>query len=466
MTDMYDRIAPIEKRLYHIGILTYSILFLLSVIYYQERVVLFDNSFYLFEMIRTEGFCVQRYRIISILPQIPAWLAIKIGAPFVIVSILFSAGYSMFYFSIYLIIGRILQKYRLALVLLLVNTLIVSHTFFWNISELYLGIGMSILYFTICTQRTIESLRVWQHILLFFLLVFITSSQPLILFPFSFLTVYLFKKRVLDGRVALYIAASFLSLYLVNRIYFTDWYDADKLDAVKNIKALFPYYFNLESNYLLLKDIFSGYLFAVVIWMISIAFYLKRKMYIELVKTNAFLLGYLFLVNVSFPSGVESFYMENMYLVLSMAVGSIFIFDIAPRFKKFFHSYLFLLTIVIACFIRIVLYQQEYANRIDWYKDFFSKTEYQNIALPADVAPNDILTMSWSVPFEVSILSTIEYGSTYGLVFLDELNERKEEQPIFEGHFVTPWNRFPYDEFSKEYFNFSDQPYFVKYELD
>src|SRR5690554_646808 len=140
MTDMYDRIAPIEKRLYHIGILTYSILFLLSVIYYQERVVLFDNSFYLFEMIRTEGFCVQRYRIISILPQIPAWLAIKIGAPFVIVSILFSAGYSMFYFSIYLIIGRILQKYRLALVLLLVNTLIVSHTFFWNISELYLGI--------------------------------------------------------------------------------------------------------------------------------------------------------------------------------------------------------------------------------------------------------------------------------------------------------------------------------------
>ena len=99
-------------------------------------------------------------------------------------------------------------------------------------------------------------------------------------------------------------------------------------------------------------------------------------------------------------------------------------------------------------------------------KNFFKNIESKNIALPSDVAPDHILKISWAAPFEVCILSTIEYGSTYGLAFLDELNGRMEEKPIYENHFITPWSKFPYTELPQQYFKFSNERYLLKYELN
>ncbi|HUH74558.1 MAG TPA: hypothetical protein VLZ75_09130 [Chitinophagales bacterium] len=457
--------SPVEKRLYNIGLIVYVFLLILSVVYYQERVILYDNSFYLFEMIRTESFCIQRFRVISFLPELLAFLAIKIGAPLIVVSVLFSVGYSLFYFVIYLIVGLFLRKYQLAIVLLLVNTLIVSHTFFWNISELYLGIGLLILFFAIATEKKFKTLNVWQNNTLLFLLILISSSHPLILFPFAFMLYYLFRQKALEGKMTLYISSVFLIFYIVNRVYFTDWYDSEKLNAVNNIKTLFPHYLNIETNHLLLKDAIRPYLFALILWVISLAFYLQKRKCFDLIITNLFLFGYLFLVNVSFPNGVKSFYMENMYLVVSMVLGLIFIFEIVPTFKRKAIAPAFILIISIACIGRIVYYKQEYTDRINWYKTYFEGQENKNIALPTDVAPNEILTMSWAIPFEVNILSTIEYGETYGLVFLDELNERNEEKPFFQNQFITPWSKIPYNELPQQYFKFSNEPYLVKYEL-
>jgi hypothetical protein len=462
----YSINTSVEKRLYHIGLIVYISLLILSVVFYQERVILYDNSFYLFEMIRTESFCIQRYRVISVLPELLAFLAIKIGAPLIVVSILFSVGYSLFYFVIYLIVGFFLRKYQLAIVLLVVNTLIVSHTFFWNISELYLGIGLLILFFAIASDKTFKSLNVWQNNTLLFLLVLISSSHPLILFPFAFLAYYLFRQKALENKMALYVFSIFIIFYIVNRVYFTDWYDSEKLNALNNIKTLFPHYFDIESNHLLLKDVIRPYLFATIFWVISIVFYLQKKKYFDLIITNLFLLGYLFLVNVTFSNEERTPYMENMYLVISMVLGLIFMFEIFPTLKKNVIAPVIILIISIACLGRIVYYQQEYTNRIDWYKMYFENKTIKNIALPSDVAPNDILTMSWAVPFEVSLLSTLEYGTTYGLVFLDELNERKVEKPIFQNQLVTPWSKFPYNELPQRYFKFSNEPYLVKYGLN
>ena len=265
--------------------------------------------------------------------------------------------------------------------------------------------------------------------------------------------------------MALYISSTFLILYLVNRLYFTDRYDSEQLSAVKNIITFFPNYLKIESNKLLLKDAFGPYLFALIFWLLTFIFYIYKKKCFDLIIINLFLFGYLFLVNVSFPNG-QSFYMENMYSVISMILGLIFIIEIVPSFKKNYFSYFFILAISIACFIRILLYKQEYTNRIDWYKNFFKNIESKNIALPSDVAPDHILKISWAAPFEVCILSTIEYGSTYGLAFLDELNGRMEEKPIYENHFITPWSKFPYTELPQQYFKFSNERYLLKYELN
>lgn len=456
-----------EQKAYTVGIIAYALLLILSVIFYQERVILMDNAFYLFDMINTENFCIQRYRIISILPQIPAFIAIHLGMPLKLVCILFSAGYSLFYFIIYLVTGWGLKKHRLALTLLILNTLIISHTFFWNISELFLGLGLSVLYFALLSQREFMKLRVWHLLLSILMLTLITSSHPLIIFPFLFTLLFLFRKREIDKQTAIYILLSFALLYLINRLFFTDLYDAEKLDAAKNIKNLFPHYFNLESNYLFLKDLIRNYQMALVLWIMSVIYYLRKKMFTDFIIVNLFLAGFLFLVNVSFPRFVTSFYMENMYLPVSVVLGLIFTFEIAADLRTKYLNIVFILIIVSACLTRIFFYKSTYEQRIDWYQNYFSINPYKKIALPSDIAPNEILLMSWPVTFEVALWSTIEYKSTYGLVFLDELNLRPAIKPVYKNELVSVWIRYPYSELSGKYFKLDspEKPYLIKYDL-
>ena len=141
-----------DKKLYKVGLLIFSVLILLSVLFYKERTVFLDNAYFLFQMTKNADFCIQRNRFISVLPQILPLIAIKLSLPLKVVSLLFSLGYALYHFSCYLLCG-LLRSYRLAIALLFIQTLIVTNTFFWHLSELQAGISLSLVVFALLTQK-------------------------------------------------------------------------------------------------------------------------------------------------------------------------------------------------------------------------------------------------------------------------------------------------------------------------
>ncbi len=93
------------------------------------------------------------------------------------------------------------------------------------------------------------------------------------------------------------------------------------MSGLKNGLILFPDYFNLQSNKNLLGYFLHDYYYLLIVLIIIIWFYLKHTEYNKLVLILTFFLGYILIINVSYPNGADQFYLENQYLILSIIVG-------------------------------------------------------------------------------------------------------------------------------------------------
>ncbi|MCO5248487.1 MAG: hypothetical protein M9887_06035 [Chitinophagales bacterium] len=452
------------KIFFYIGLVCYSSLLVISATLYKERIIQPDNSAYLFEILNSSDFVIAQVRRIAIFPQIPSVIATKIGMSLRNVGILFSAGYTLYYFLIYMLLGTVLKKYKFALVLLLLNILIVSHTFYWFVSELPLGIAALILLVAIYENRRFKDIAFYEHPILLVSMFLIITSHPLTVFAFAFTMLYSLRMEMLKKDIVAYLSVISIILYIAFRIYYENDYETNRINALQNIFVLFPNYINIESNIVLVRD-FINYTFAIAIWVMFVCYYLKAKKYFDLLWINVFLLSYLFIINVSFYDVVISYYFENMYGVITLALSFIFVFELLPKIKQSTLQIFIFVAMCTVCFIRIFNYKDFYNLRIHWLRNYIEKQEYRNVALPDIIAPKDTLLASWAVPYDAILLSSLERGETYSIVFISELDSLPMPKPIYEGKILTGLRDIPYNKIAKRYFNFEESPYHVQYNL-
>src|SRR5688572_6642136 len=85
------------------GTFTFLLLGILSVIFYQERVVFIDIAFQLFHMLKDGTFAIQHNRTGAFLTMSFPLLASKLGLPLKLVMLSYSAGFIAYYFAIFLL---------------------------------------------------------------------------------------------------------------------------------------------------------------------------------------------------------------------------------------------------------------------------------------------------------------------------------------------------------------------------
>jgi hypothetical protein len=113
-------------------ILTGSVLFfllaVLSLVFYLERIIFIDISYQLFFMLKDDTFAIQHNRIGAFFTMAFPLLASKLSLPLKQVMQLYSVGFVIYYFTIFLLITAWLKNYRLGLVLLFFCTLFAANT--------------------------------------------------------------------------------------------------------------------------------------------------------------------------------------------------------------------------------------------------------------------------------------------------------------------------------------------------
>lgn len=455
-----------KKYIVCIGLATYLALIVLSLIFWLERTAFLDISFHLFHILKDKYFAIQNYRFGAFITQIPILLCYSLNCSLKTIMMYYSLGFEVYYFITFIIILFLFKSIRFALLLLFYNTLMVSDTFYWIQSELQQGLALLILYFSLIYSIEYNKIRTPKYIIYPVLgaLVFtIAFMHPLLFFPFLYLSIYLY---IDNDRIRTYILGSGLYYFImiaIKFVFFNTSYESTSLSGLKNLYVLFPDYIYLESNVQFLKNIPSKYHFLVFLLIVVLIWHLKRNNYLKVLIVLFFFVGYILLINISFPKGAEEFYIENMYLPLILFVAT----PIALDFYPLLNNKPRITALMLAMLVSISLYRiynthKIYTARIELLQRFLDRTgKTPKMIISERHFPMDTLMMSWATPYEIWLLSTISSDSTRCVMITDNVKSMHHAKNL-RWHFVTRWGVYEYSTLPKKYFKFRDTlPYVI-----
>ena len=445
------------RRLYLIGIVAYIIMLVFSVIFYKERIIILDTAFSLFHIVRTASFSIYASRCGALVTQILPVLAVKSGASLNIVGFCYSVGFTLFYFACYVLCGIVFKRYDFALVLLLFHILFVADTFYYIPSELPQGVNFLMVGFAAVSVIDRRN-TVFYHLVLFGFLFSSAFFHPLVSFVilYSVLFFHFQKNTVFGKRTLILFFVVYIFGVFINNLFFRIDYDRHAMSGVKNFIKLFPDYFSLYSDRQFLRDCLRKYYWLPVCFAGITSLYIYRKEWKKLLLFISFFLGYLLLVNVSYPTDATPLvYMENQYLPLAIVLAYPIVFDLFPvlKSKKLGVSVL-LLIMTTACF-RFYTTHAKYTARLNWERKVLNEYAGLKVLIGAQKTDAEILQMLWGTPYEFWLLSTIEKDKTASII-IDENPAYRPWVVYQRKSFVVNWNIYPYDQLNPKYFHLTD----------
>jgi hypothetical protein len=447
------------KVLFKIGIVLYVVLLIMAVLFYKERSIFLDNSFFLFEILRNDAVTIQRYRFIVVLVEWLPLLAAKLSFSLKSVMIIYSVSFSLYYFFCYLLCGVLFKNYRVALVLLLLNCLIITHTFFWGLSELIQGMGLMMPLLAMLSAPRSSGFRALHYFVTIIAATTIAFAHPLTLFPFMFAVIFLLmiKESDVEKKPIIFSGVMFLIAFAIKKIWFTDAYDANSMAATGNIVKLFPDYLSLYSNQHFISNWWSIYYWIPISSLLIIITYLVSKQWWLLSLFLCSTIGYILLINIAYPaSDTHDFYIENMYLPISIMLGFPLVYHVIPLFNKAKLGLLILFVLIMfTSVIRIYNQKKFYTARIDWLRGFISQNKNVKVLASSKIAPPHTILMTWATPYEFWLLSTVENNQTASIILSEDPSSLLWGTEHAKG-FLTTWGLFDYNTLNPLYFKFQD----------
>lgn len=455
----------LKKEIQIGGIIVYILLSVLALYFYLERTIFNDVAFHLFYMLKDGNFAIQRHRYISAFTQIFPLIGSKFNLGLAQVMQLYSLSFVLFNLIVFLWLTW-LKQYRFALVLLLLNTLMLSHSFYWPMSELPQGIALVLLLIGIIHShiKKKKNNKVFLSISIALLLFLIVFSHPLVLFPFGFIVFYFALKKEKEHLKWYGICLFIFTIVFVSKfIFLSSGYEKGAMGGLKNIVYLFPHYFSTASTKNFLKYIFTDYYLLIIILGFTVVQLILQKKHLKLALTLSFFFGYLFLINTSYPnSDVQQFYIENLYLPLSIFVAIPFVFDILPLFSR--QKVLWGLVLVFSIrLVGIYTAHQAYTQRVEYLSNYTEQlrlSEHKKQIVNENLLAKDSLLITWGTPFEVWLLSTLRYKNTLSFISVKNTKDYLWVLP-HNKKFLTRWGSFDYKDFNSPYFIFEDTTDYV-----
>ncbi len=449
------------KRLYKAGFWGFAIMMVLAIVLYKERTILLDTSFFLFYMVKDSDFCIQNDRFIAAFPELLPLLAVKLGASLKNISLLYSASFVLYHFLCYVACGSWLKQYRIALTLLMSHVLLQTEVFYWCLSELWLAISLLFVLVALMANIAANGKALIKAPLLLFFIAALASAHPLMMLPFLFTVAYLFLNSDVgvSKRQVVLLFALFISAFLIKKFVFVSAYEDSNFGRLKHFKEYFPYW-DMPINKQFIKFCLSRFIWLPIVTVLVFIVYIRQKKWLPLLLFAGSLFGYAFLINVLYPDNqAEFFYVENMYMPLSVILAIPLVFDVLPYYsersgKKITVVYAL---IMLSLLVRIYYTNDTYSNRIAWERDFLDKHKDEKLFMTPSQVPQDTLLMSWGTPYEFWLLSTTELGRTASICVQDQIeNMRWMERNQVRTSFAGQWGVFPYQDLPERYFIMND----------
>lgn len=410
-----------------------------------------DAAFQLFSILKEDGFAIQINRFGAAFTQVFPLLASKMNLSLHAVALTYSLSFLIFYFTVFLIVLLGLKNEKMALVILLFNTVLVRHSFYWIQCEFVQGAIFTLLYLAI-TEHAIrkEQVPLWFYIVTPFFLITIVYFYPLLLFIMLFgiaFFILLYRNRVV---LLSAILGAYLIIFAIKILFLNNFYDAQSMSGLKNILQEFPHYFQLTSFRNFYGYVLNDYYLLFIFWLINCLYLLAVKKYLHLLLMSAFLFGVCFLINVNFAQGVDQFYLESQYLILVVFVAMPFAYLLMQE-KRFIPACALLIVFSVSLsLMRIHVTRKIYQKRVAYVRTLSAESTAKRM-MPKEQVNSHILRFTWGISFEAWLLSNIENERTASVVY-EEQDGQFDYLMADPKIFITQMGLYNYEDLNGRYF--------------
>jgi hypothetical protein len=217
-----------------LGILFFGSLFILSWIFFKERMLNYDPAFFSFRILYDKTFDIELGRWGSVLSQLlPLWF-LKSGSSLETFLKAYSVSFILIYYFIFLIITIVLKNNRAGIILMLALCLAFRHAFYYPTAELYQGIALCVLVWALTFPETEYQSRLKKNIttLVTGLLIFALSYyHQILVFPLLFIFVYhiIAEKKYFDKHVIGLVILTATWFFIRVKYLTTTTYEKDKI---------------------------------------------------------------------------------------------------------------------------------------------------------------------------------------------------------------------------------------------
>lgn len=453
-----------KKPLFLIGTLAYSIMAVMAYLLFKERIAFLDASFILFSILSEDGLAVQVYRFGSAITQAVPLLASRMDFSLEAVMKMYSVCFPVYFYLLFLTCLFVLKKEKYAILLLLFNIGMVTHTFYWVIPEFQQGLALFVVYFAFLEKSGEESWirKHWFWLINIALLATLAFFHPLMICPFAFFIAYFFFFSNNNKTGLLSSALIFLGCFLLKALVFKTSYDSGAMGGLKNFTRLFPDYLSIPANINFLGYLIKDY-YLLILGIIAISVhFVRNKQLKRLGLTLLAFFGYLFLINVSYPDGPHQFYIESLYLPLSLILFLPLVFAV---FEKIDKRILYIGLFLTVCIRTTHIYQVHdfYTERLEYITNFLNATEkndHKKLMLSKEQVNLDKVLLSWAFSYECWLLSTLDTGNTRSIVTRDKPEKLKWALKKNKA-FIASWGIYKYETLPERYFIFRDTSKYI-----
>lgn len=123
-----------------IGFLFFGTLFILAWVYYKERILSFDSSFYAFQIIQSKTYDIELGRWGDVLSQLLPVMALKNHCSLETFLRLYSISFIIIYYIIFLLCTLVFKNQKAGLALMLALCLGFRWVFYYAVTEIHMAV--------------------------------------------------------------------------------------------------------------------------------------------------------------------------------------------------------------------------------------------------------------------------------------------------------------------------------------
>lgn len=396
-----------------IGHLFFIVMFILAWVYYKERMITFDGSFYAFKIIHFNSYNVEVGRYGAILTQILPYLFFKNGCSLETFLRVYSVSFVLINYLFFCVILYVLRNKYVAIAFILSLCLAYRYVFYYTVSETHQAYAPCLLFFALVSCD--YSKKQWKKFLVFFfsaaMVVFVSYVHNLFVVVLGFILIYEIIRNNKWKDITL------LSIILFTIIYFSyviltippNSYSAGKIPSITVFLEFAPKLLDLPITMVFYNFIMLYYKILLVLVVLILFLFIIKKKFLLLTFYVLFLLGYTALILVTFRKGESPVMQENYYMLFGIFIA----IPLTMEFiKKIPASSAMIIVVLLLTYSVYKIWKchfmftqrNDYIERIISYGRTFNERKF---VVNEENLNWDIITVDWDLGFESLLLSSI-----------------------------------------------------------